>query len=162
MGIFASLAFLLAASTHSSKAAPAPATLPKTETACTIVIKADIEAALGRSVSNPVEHREAAQSTCDYTDRGAEVTIALVHSNDALDAEAEVAELKKILPQGAVREATGVGTRAFFVDIPHAGAQLHVLRGEHDYLMVSILGFGDPAEVSDAALRIARKALARL
>lgn len=110
-----------------------------------------------------VEHGTGpGQSTCDYTAGDGEVTIALVHSADKLDADEEIRQLKKILPKGAVREAEGVGVRAFFLDIPYAGAQLHVLRGDHDYLMVSVLGLGGPAQVSGAAVQIARKALDRL
>ncbi|HUA21700.1 MAG TPA: hypothetical protein VMB25_23305 [Bryobacteraceae bacterium] len=135
----------------------------KTPTACTVVTKADVEQALGRPVSGGVEHKTApAQSTCDYTSGDGEITIALVHSGDKLDADEEMRELEKILPKGAVREATGIGLRAFFLDIPRAGAQLHVLRGEHDYLMISVLGLGGPSEVSSAAVQIARKALDRL
>ena len=43
-----------------------------------------------------------------------------------------------------------------------AGTQLHFIRGDRDYLMVSILGFGDAGAVSAAAEEIARAALARL
>lgn len=164
MPLLASLALALAGATHSPAALPAQSPLSlKPPTACTVVTQADVEAALGRPVSGGVEHKTTAmQSTCDYTAGDGEVTVALVHSSDKLDPDAEVSELKKILPKGAVREADGIGVRAFFLDIPSAGAQLHVLRGEHDYLMVSVLGFGSPAQVSDKALRLARKALDRL
>jgi len=162
MQILAPLAFLLAATSHTPNAVPPPASALKTHSACTAVTKADIEAALGRPVSGGVEHRGDAQSTCDYEGGDGEVTIALIHSSDKLDADAEIADLKKLLPEGVVRDATGFGARAFFVDIPSAGTQLHVLRGDHDYLMVSVLGFGGPAQVSDAVMGIARKALDRL
>ena len=160
MQVLAPLAFLLTAATHTPNTVPAPAPPFKPQSACTVVTKAEIEAALGRSVSGGVEQKGVAQSTCDYTGDGA-ITIALVHSNDKLDPEGEIVELKKLLPAGALREATGVGTRAYFVNIPYAGAQLHVFRGEHDYLMVSVLGFGGPAEISEAVVKIARKALDR-
>jgi len=156
------LALLLAAATtHSWNSAPGTAVL-KAPTACSIVSKAEIEEALGQPVSAGVEHKSPAESTCDYAAGEGKVTIALAHSSEKLDADAEAAVLKKILPEGAVREASIIGARAFFLDIPHAGAQLHVVRGDHDYLMVSVLGFGGPAQVSDTALRIAHKALERL
>jgi hypothetical protein len=160
--ILAPLAFLMTAATHAPNALPVPALPFKTQSACTVVTKAEIEAALGRAVSNGVEHKGADQSSCDYTGGDGQITVALVHSNDKLEPEAEIAELKKLLPPGALRETTGIGTQAYFVDIPHAGAQLHVFRGEHDYLMVSVLGFGAPAAASEAAMLIARKALDRL
>src|ERR1035441_8754515 len=43
-----------------------------------------------------------------------------------------------------------------------AGTQLHVIRDDGDYVMVSILGFGDAAAVSAAAERVARAALGRI
>jgi hypothetical protein len=162
MQLLAPLAFLLTAATHAPSPVPVPASLFKTQSACTVVTRAEIEAALGRSLSSSVEHKGSGQSTCDYTGGDGEITIALVHSDDKLDPDSQIAELKKLLPKGALRETTGLGSRAYFLDIPNAGAQLHVLRGEHDYLMVSVLGFGGPAEVSEAARRIARKALDRL
>jgi hypothetical protein len=162
MQILAPLAFLLTTAAHIPNAVAPPASPLKTESACTVVTKAEIEAALGRTVSMGVEHKRAAQSICDYTEGDGAITIALVHSDEKLDAEAEITELKELLPQGALRETAGAGKRAYFLDIPHAGTQLHVLRGEHDYVMVSVLGFGGPAQVSEAAMRIARIALDRL
>ncbi len=164
MPILAPLALVLAATTHAAPSLAGQSPFPaKAPTACTVVTKAELEQVLGRPVSGGAEHlASAAQSTCDYASGDGEITIALVHSGDKLDADEEMKELKKILPKGAVREASGIGVRAFFLDIPHAGAQLHVLRGEHDYLMISVLGLGGPAEVSSAAVQIARKALDRL
>jgi hypothetical protein len=162
MQILAGLAFLLTAATHTPSTVPVPVPKLKAQSACTVVTKAEIEAALGRPVSNGVEHKDTAQTTCDYTGGEGQITIALGHSPDKLDPDAEIAGLRKALPKGALREITDVGMRAYFLDIPHAGAQLHVVRGEHDYLMVSVLGFGGPAQVSEAAMSIARKALNRL
>lgn len=167
MQIAVPLLFLMAATSHSSSvpgpSTPvSPASPLKIRTACAAVTKADIEAALGRPVSPGVESKGDAQSGCDYDGGEGSVTIALIHSNDKLDIDAEIADLKKLLPQGVVRNATGLSARAFFVDIPNAGAQLHVLRTDHDFLMVSVLGFGGPAQVSDAILTLARKALDRL
>lgn len=162
MQILAPLAFLLAAATHTPNQAPPPVLALKTLSACTAVTKSEIEAALGRPVSGGVEHKGDGQSTCDYEGGDGQITIALIHSNDKLNADVEIADLKKLLPKGVVRDAVGLGARAFFVDIPNAGSQLHVLRGEHDYLMVSVLGFGGPGQISDTVMRIASKALERL
>ena len=49
----------------------------------------------------------------------------------------------------------------FYLDVAGAGTQLHVIRGR-DYLMISILGFGDAAQVSNAADRLAKIALRRI
>ncbi len=162
MQILAPLAFWVTAAINSPSTLPALASPLKTHSTCTVVTKAEIEAVLGRSLAIGVEHKGAGQSTCDYTEGDGGITIALLHSTDKLDAEVEVAYLRKLLPEGAVRDANGFGARAYFVDIPNAGTQFYVLRGDHDYLMISILGFGGPAQVSAAAIRIARKALDRL
>ena len=161
MQILVPLAFLLSAATHTPRQAP-PAPVLKIQTACTVVTQAEIETILGRAVSSGVEHKDPGGSTCDYTAGDGEITIAMAHTTDKLDPEAEVTELKKLLPKYAVRDAEGFGTRAYFVDVPNAGTQLHVLRGEHDYLMVSVLGFGAPAQVSGAAMKMVRAALDRL
>ena len=58
--------------------------------------------------------------------------------------------------------APGFGGTAFFLDIAGAGTQLHIVRGDRNYLLVSVLGFGEAARVSRAAERMARKALGRL
>ena len=63
---------------------------------------------------------------------------------------------------GRVRAAGGRFAAAFFFDIPRVGSQLHVLTGERQHLMVSVCGFGEPAEAAVAAERIARKAIRRL
>ena len=61
-----------------------------------------------------------------------------------------------------MRDAPSFGAQAFFVDVPGAGTQLHVIRGGREHVMVSVLGFGEAAQVSAAAERIARKVLGRL
>jgi hypothetical protein len=54
-----------------------------------------------------------------------------------------------------------MGGRAFFLDIAGAGTQLHVIRGDYAVL-VSVLGLGEPAQVSEAAMAIARRACEKL
>lgn len=76
--------------------------------------------------------------------------------------EAEIAGLKASIPESVIRKARGLGKRAFFLDIPGAGTQLYVINGDSDFLMVSVLGFGEAAQVSPAAESLARKALGRL
>jgi hypothetical protein len=48
------------------------------------------------------------------------------------------------------------------LEIGDSGAQVHVIRGEHDYLMVSVLGLGNAARVAEIAEALASKALARI
>jgi hypothetical protein len=42
------------------------------------------------------------------------------------------------------------------------GTQLFVIRGDHDFLMITVLGLGEPKRVAPAAAQIAKKALDRL
>jgi hypothetical protein len=59
-----------------------------------------------------------------------------------------------------VRLAPELG--GFYLDIAGAGTQLHVIREEREYVMISILGLGDATQVSAAAQRLAKIALGRL
>jgi hypothetical protein len=131
-------------------------------TACTVVTRAEVEQTLSQSVADGKEERDGAASICTYTGEIGQVTIRIQHLAAKLDMPTEIAGLKASIPGGRVREAAGIGTRAFFLDIADAGTQLHVLRGAHDYLLVSILGFGDSGRVQAVVERIARMALERL
>jgi hypothetical protein len=68
----------------------------------------------------------------------------------------------KCIPDSSARVIAGLGSTAFFLDIAGAGTQLHAIRDDRDYVMVSILGFGDAPAVSGAAERLARAALGRI
>jgi hypothetical protein len=158
--LYLSLLFSITASTR-----PAPAMKPaavRAVTACAAVSKADVEQALGRSVSDGKEQTDATESTCDYTGVYGQVTVTIQRLPARPDIAAEIDSLKRSIPGSAVRDAEGLGSRAFFLDIAGAGTQLHVIRGEKDYLLISVLGFGEAAQVSAAAERIARKALDRM
>jgi hypothetical protein len=72
----------------------------------------------------------------------------------------ESAALEREIEGASARPAPGFGPAAFFLDIAGAGTQLHVIRG-HEYLLVSVLGFGDAAQVSAAAEKMARAAMSR-
>ncbi|MGA2434083.1 MAG: hypothetical protein ABSG25_02230 [Bryobacteraceae bacterium] len=140
-----------------------PASVPiRAVSACVAVTQSDVDEALGVSVGKGEEHREGGQSTCDYEGRNGEVRVTVRHLAAKLDMPVEIEALKAAIPDSKLREAPGIGTRAFFLDISGAGTQLHVLRGDFDYLMISVLGFGGPEDVSAPAGKLARKALGRL
>jgi hypothetical protein len=130
--------------------------------ACAAATKADVELALGARVGSGKEETAGIESSCDYNTENGQVTISIQKLTRKLDVTAEIASLKAAIPEGKVREAQGLGTQAFFMDIEGVGTQLHVIRAEREHLLVSILGFGEPAQVSAAAQAIARKALTRL
>jgi hypothetical protein len=140
----------------------APATRQRVLSACSAVTKSDVELALGRSVSGGKEEFYAGESTCDYAGGNGQVTITLQRISGDLDIPAELESLKAMVPEANVREVSGIGSRAYLLDIGKAGAQLHVLHGSREYLLVSVLGFGEAQKVTSAAESLARTALARL
>jgi hypothetical protein len=127
-----------------------------------VVTRLDIEAALARRIAAGTPEAEPGQTSCDYAGRYGQVSIVIEQLGRKPDLAAEIAAMERTIPDSKVRDAPGLAAPAFYLDIPGAGTQLHVLFGERDYLMVSVLGFGAPADVSAAARRIARSALERL
>jgi hypothetical protein len=121
-----------------------------------------VEQALGRVVNHGREELQDARSTCDFTGRQGLVTITMQRSSVRLDLSRELTSLKAALPGAHISESRVINGIAYYVDIPGAGAQLHIVRDERDYVMVSVLGFGSASEVHDAAKKLALKALARL
>jgi hypothetical protein len=135
---------------------------PKVLGACSAVTPADLEHALGRRFGRGQEESRGGESTCDYGAGKGQVSITIQRLAAKVDVGAEVESLKKSIPDSSVRMISGLVGTALFLDIAGAGTQLHVIRGDRDYVMVSILGFGDASVVSAAAEEIARTALARL
>lgn len=138
-----------------------PSFTPLPLTACAIVTRADVEQAIGRRVNDGNEEKEGPASTCDYAAKGGLVSISIQRLAAKPNLEAEIAALRKGMPGSTVRDAAGF-PGAFYLDLPGAGTQLHILNGDRDHLMVSILGFGEAPQVSSAAARIARAAIKRL
>ena len=130
--------------------------------ACSAVTADDLERALGRRFGRGQEQSHGAESTCDYGAGNGQVSITVLRLNAKLDIVAEIESLKRSIEESSVRMISGLGGTAFFLDIAGAGTQLHVIRDDRDYVMVSILGFGDAAAVSAAAERVARAALGRI
>ena len=154
---------LFAAVAHVATApAPRDAVPRRPLSACSIVTGADVQLALGRSVAQGKESNEGSKSTCDYAGGTGQVSITVERLAAKLDLDAEIASLKAGIPEGTVREAPGIAARAFFLDIPGAGTQLYVIRGDTDFILISVLGFGGALQVSPAAETFARQALRRL
>jgi hypothetical protein len=138
---------------------PAPS---KALGACSAVTAADLERALGRSFGRGREESHGAESTCDYGAGNGQVSITIQRLTAKVDIATEIESLKKSIPESTVRMISGLGSTAFYLDIAGAGTQLHAIRDARDYVMISILGFGDAASVSPAAERLARVALGRI
>jgi hypothetical protein len=134
---------------------------PHPLTACALVTRADVEDAIGHPIRDGSEETEGRVSTCDYSAKSGMVSVTVQRLTAKPDLHAEIAALKKQIPEGVVRAADGF-TDAFYFDLPGAGTQLHILDGGSAHLMISILGFGDAPQVSGAAAQIAGKAMRRL
>jgi hypothetical protein len=129
-------------------------------TACLAVTRGDVETVLGRRVGKAEEETGAGSSSCDYASVRGRVTVTLQRLTGTVDVATEATALEHEIEGAKARAAPGFGEAAFFLDIPGGGTQLHVIRGR-DYLLVSVLGFGEAGQVSGAAERLARMALAR-
>ena len=155
--------FLLFAAAVSTKPQVVQRAMPsKALGACSAVMAADLERALGRWFGHGQEESHGAESTCDYGAGNGKVSITIQRLNAKLNITVEIESLKQSIEDSSVRMISGLGSTAFFLDIASAGTQLHVIRDDRDYVMVSILGFGDAAAVSAAAERVARAALGRI
>ncbi|MBS1853974.1 MAG: hypothetical protein JST11_01310 [Acidobacteria bacterium] len=153
---------LLAFSVPTYSTAPrASAPLPKALSACMALPRADVESALGRKLNPPEESNAARTSTCDYSADHALVTVTLTRLAGEVNLPSEIAALQREIEGSSSRPAPGFGATAFFLDVPGGGTQLHLIHG-NDYVMVSVLGFGDAAAVAPAAERMMRSALGRL
>jgi hypothetical protein len=162
MFLFSQVLMLLALASTSKPAVLQDARPLQSVTACSAISRGEIERSLGRALESGRESRVIDQSTCDYSSGTGQITITLHRLRKRLDFPAEVESLKTAIPRSTVRPVNGIGTRAFFLDIADAGTQLHIIRDDRDYVLISILGFGDAAHVSAAAERIARTILDRL
>ena len=161
MTVLSYLPILLALAGSTPPKTMKPATTLKTLTACVAATQADVEEALGRTLARGKEQTDAVQSSCDYAAGDGQVTVTIRKSGVKLDIPAQIADLKAAMPEGRIRELPGVGRQAFFMDLAGAGTQLHVIRGDGDYVLVSVLGLGEPEDVAKMAEKIARKVLDR-
>ena len=134
-------------------------------TACELITRAGVQQALGRVVANGVGTSQSVrESGCEFAAREGQVTISLQHLDVKPEMEAELNNLQKALPGAAVCRLTGFGERAevWLVGLGDAGVQIHMIFGERDYVMVSLLGLGEAGLVSDSARSISHQVLAIL
>jgi hypothetical protein len=150
------LLFLLAASTP----APKPVMKPLAAIgACDVVTNSEVRAAFKR----PFAKGSGDASSCEYVALDQQVVaIKMQHSIQKLDVAAEMLTLRKAFPEGRMRDAKGFSSPAFFMDLPGIGTQLFVIRGGHDFLLVSVMGIGEPKKVAAGAMHVAKIALERL
>lgn len=140
---------------------PSRPAAPLQLSACSIVTKNDVEDAIGRQVNSGKEEFQPRASNCDYAAKGGMVSVTIERLTATPNLKVELAAMKKGIPESVVREAPDF-PGAFYLDIPDAGTQLHIVNENNEHLMISILGFGDASQVSTAAAQIARRAMKRL
>ena len=140
---------------------PRPIQFSQPVNVCDVVTKPDVEHALGRHILEAGWTTKSSKERCDYQAEGGQVSIRLEHSATVLNPKAEFEALKHTFPGSRARELLDMGAPAMLLDLPDAGTQVFVIDGEHRYLLVSILGFGDPARVSKAAEQLAREVFKR-
>jgi len=128
---------------------------------CGAVTRAQIEAAVGLLLGHGTEEQSRFSSTCSYSADGVSVTITIRHLTQALNLPAELGKLRADFPDAELHEVTGLAERAYALEIPEAGTQLHVLPGEREYFMVSVLGLDAGHHGFDAAAKIAQAIMNR-
>lgn len=146
----------LAASTPPPKALPKG---PSRILPCELVTNLEVRRAFKRPFASGV----ADATSCEYTALEQQVVaIKMQHSAARINVQAEMVTLRKAFPDARLRDAAGLGGPAFFLDLPGIGTQLFVIRGDHDFLLISVMGLGEAKRVAGGARQIARIALDRL
>jgi hypothetical protein len=140
---------------------PPRATIDQPRGACRLVTKAEVMKVLQHPVGDGKDDMAGANPTCTFGGEYGEVTVSVQHLATRLDLAKETALLQAAVPGSTVRAVPEMGGPALFLDLGQTGGQLHIVRGDSDYLMVSVLGFGNAEHALKAAESIARKALER-
>jgi hypothetical protein len=155
------LAFLFLLDAKGRSVPPRLPIATKAVTACMAVTRAEVEMAVGRKVNRGEEENSHGSSTCDYSG-GGHVTVTIQRLAAAPDLAQEKQSLLAEFPGSTIREAKMQGADAFFLDLAGAGTMLYAIRAGRDYVLIAVLGFGEPADVSSTATTLARTALSRL
>lgn len=128
---------------------------------CTTVSQAQVELALGHRLEAAAPEYSRLTSTCDYGQGDTAVRIATQHLTTPLDLNIEIATLKAAFPSAEISALKGLGTQALALNLPDAGIQLHILQGDREYLLISVMGAGTPQFAFEAATKLARALLLR-
>lgn len=147
---------IMLASNTRAAGAPAISAEPPAVPVCDNVTKSQIEAVVGHLLSH--ETQEFTRLACIRTffSDDVEVSISVQHLTQSIDIPGELQNLGQSMPDSKLWEVQGVEGRAFALDIPGNGLQLHVLPDRRDYLLVSVQGLKEGDHGYQAAMRIAR------
>ena len=152
---------LLAAASTPRPAALADSSRVPLVSACAAATRQELQRAVGASIDAGKPRQEAGGSACDFIGENGQVTISLHHTVAPLDFATEISNLKSAMPEARLTEIPMSGVRALLVDLDSYGVQLHVLRNGRDYMLVSVLGFGNAGQARAIAQVIAQRALSR-
>ena len=161
-----SVVAFLATSVSSASSVPAGAGAPQASPSamvatCGAVTRDQIEAAVGLLVASEPAEQSRLSSTCRYSAGDIAIEISIQHLTQSLNLPMELERLRTDIPGSELREVEGLAAHAYAVEIPDAGTQLHVLPGEREYFMVSVLGLDAGHHGFDAAMKIAQAVLKR-
>ncbi len=163
MWIEAGLLFALAAAgAPSATPSRGAARQPVVATACSTATREEVRRALGVEIAQGMEERKGAESSCTFQGEGGQVVLTVLRSDRPLGLAEGLDALRSALPAAKVAVAPLGKGSALMVDLGAEGVQWHVVQRERQYLMVSVLGFGDAAEMAPRAAQIALIALGRL
>jgi hypothetical protein len=143
-----------------SRVRMAPALVPPS--ICDAVPLQQIETALDRRVWLSEWTVRPSQDRCDYEIDGAKISIRAERTPAKLVPTREFEELRKAFPEARAQEFMLGKAPSMLLELPATGAQVFAIPSSNQYILVSILGFGDSAHVSDAARRLTQGALERL
>jgi hypothetical protein len=130
-------------------------TAPLNLTVCEAVTRQQVEAALERKVWAGEWQVRSAPDRCDYQVDGGQITIRSEHSDTILEPKREFSGLRESFPEANIREFSLNDSPAMLLELPHTGVQVFVIPTSRQYVMVSILGFGESPRISEAARRLA-------
>lgn len=131
-------------------------------TVCDAVTRQQVEAAFERRVWLSEWKIRSSQDRCDYEIDGGKVTIRMERTPSKLVPSREFEELRKAFPEARAQEFMLGNAPSMLLELPSTGAQVFAIPSSNQYILVSILGFGDSARVSAAARRLTLGALERL
>ena len=127
--------------------------------ACAAVSRYDVQAALGSAVGKGAEEYGKHHTTCDYAGRNGLVTITIHRLPEPVSLQAQQQDLRSAFPNAEFKTTSIGDAKGFFMHLPKAGTQLHLLCAPNQYVLISILGFGEAHHVANAAESMARKVI---
>ena len=132
--------------------------------ACTLLTKAEIQAAIGKNVGDGKLNTKANAAVglpCEYVvDPSGSFSILIKTAGSGENADKVMAELKKM--KIAVSDAPGIGDRSFFSSPGYGIVQLNTFKGSR-YLIITMLVPGvNEAAQKTAAEKLMRKALTKI